>query len=150
QAVEAASAEKVIILPNNKNVIMTAQQVSDLSKKPIKVVPTRTVPQGISALLSLDPSGELDANVKAMGQASKAVQTIEVTHAVRSTSLDGVKIKRGDVIALVNGSIKQAGDDAVTVIDGALDTLKPDAFELLTIYGGAEVSDSDMGGVADH
>ena len=70
--------------------------------------------------------------------------------AVRSTSLNGLKIKDGDVIALVNGKIKETGKDEVAVIDGAIDSLKPDGFELLTIYGGAGVSDADVGGVADH
>jgi dihydroxyacetone kinase-like predicted kinase len=85
-----------------------------------------------------------------MSAALAGIQTIEVTHAVRSTSLNGLKIKTGDVIALVNGKLKQAGKDPVTVIDSAIDSLKPDAFELLTIYGGAEVSDDDIGGVAEH
>ena len=150
QAVEATAAGEVIILPNNKNVIMTAQQVSDLCDKQVRVVPTRTVPQGISALLNLDPGSGLEANADAMAAALKGVQTIEVTRAVRSTSLNGLKIKDGDVIALVNGKIKETGKDEVAVIDGAIDSLKPDGFELLTIYGGAGVSDADVGGVADH
>jgi DAK2 domain fusion protein YloV len=150
QAVDAATAGEVIILPNNKNVIMTAQQVSEVCAKPVKVVPSRTVPQGISALLNLDPRGGLEANAEVMSAALAGIQTIEVTHAVRSTSLNGLKIKTGDVIALVNGKLKQAGKDPVTVIDSAIDSLKPDAFELLTIYGGAEVSDDDIGGVAEH
>ncbi|HEV3233302.1 MAG TPA: DAK2 domain-containing protein [Candidatus Dormibacteraeota bacterium] len=150
QAVQATDAGEVIILPNNKNVIMTAQQVSDIAGKPVKVVPSRTVPQGISALLNLDPGSGLDANVDAMAAALKGVQTIEVTRAVRSTSMNGLKIKNGDVIAMVNGKLKGAGLDEMAVIDGAIDSLKPDGYELLTIYGGAGVSDEDVGGVADH
>jgi DAK2 domain fusion protein YloV len=150
QAVHATDAGEVIILPNNKNVIMTAQQVSDLCDKRVKVVPTRTVPQGISALLNLDQDSGLEANVDAMGAALKGVQTIEVTRAVRSTSVNGLKIKHGDVIALINGKINGTGEDEVAVIDDAIDSLKPDGFELLTIYGGAGVSDDDVGGVADH
>ena len=84
QAVQAAASDDVIILPNNKNVIMTAQQVGDLCDKPVKVVPSRTVPQGISALLNLDQGSGLQANVDAMGAALKGVQTIEVTRAVRA------------------------------------------------------------------
>jgi DAK2 domain fusion protein YloV len=150
QAVDATGAGEVIILPNNKNVIMTAQQVSDLSGKQVRVVSTRTVPEGISALLNLDPDSGLDANVDAMAAALKGVQTIEVTRAVRSTSFNGLKIKDGDVIALVNGKICQAGEDAVSVIDGAIDSLTPASFELLTIYTGAGVSEETAGVVADH
>jgi DAK2 domain fusion protein YloV len=150
QAVEATEADEVIILPNNKNVIMTAQQVSDISDKPVRVVPSRTVPQGISALLNLDPGGGLEANADAMGAALKGIQTIEVTRAVRSTSMNGLKIKNGDIIAMVNGKLKGAGVDEMAVIDGAIDSLNPDDYELLTIYGGAGVSDEDVGGVAEH
>jgi dihydroxyacetone kinase-like predicted kinase len=150
QAVDATGAGEVIILPNNKNVIMTAQQVSDLSGKEVRVVSTRTVPEGISALLNLDPGSGLDDNVNAMAAALKGVQTIEVTRAVRSTSMNGVKIKDGDVIALVNGKIRQAGDDEVSVIDGALDSLEAGGYELLTIYGGAEVTEETVGDVAAH
>ncbi|MDP9325820.1 MAG: DAK2 domain-containing protein [Candidatus Dormibacteraeota bacterium] len=150
QAVQATEAGEVIILPNNKNVIMTAQQVSDISDKPVRVVPSRTVPQGISALLNLDPGSGLEANADAMGAALKGIQTIEVTRAVRSTSMNGLKIKNGDIIAMVNGKLKGAGVDEMAVIDGAIDSLKPDGYELLTIYGGAGVSDEDIGGVADH
>jgi uncharacterized protein len=149
-AVNASGAHEVIILPNNKNVIMTAQQVSSLCDKPVRVVPSRTVPQGISALLHLDPAAGLEDNSKAMALALAGVQTIEVTKAVRSTSVNGLKIKNGDMIALVNGKIARAGKDAVEVMDGALEGLKPDGFELLTIYAGAEVKDDEAEGVAGH
>jgi uncharacterized protein len=149
-AVNASGAHEVIILPNNKNVIMTAQQVSSLCDKPVRVVPSRTVPQGISALLHLDPAAGLEDNSKAMALALAGVQTIEVTKAVRSTSVNGLKIKNGDMIALVNGKIARAGKDAVEVMDGALEGLKPDSFELLTIYAGAEVKDDEAEGVAGH
>jgi DAK2 domain fusion protein YloV len=150
QAVEAVPAEAVIILPNNKNVIMSAQQVLELSRKAVAVVPTRTVPQGISALLSLDPGGDLHANAEAMSAATKNVQTIEVTRAVRSSSMNGLKIKRGDVIALVNGRITEAGEVDEEVIDRAIEGLQPDGFELLTLYGGAGVEADRLDAVADH
>ena len=150
EAVAASSADEVIILPNNKNVIMTAQQVSSLSDKAIKVVASRTVPEGISALLNLDPAAGLEQNSEAMASALEGVQTIEVTHAVRSTSVNGLKIHNGDMIALVNGKITRAGKDAREVMDGALEGLKVDAFELLTIYAGAEVADTEAEEVVGH
>ena len=149
-AVTANGADEVIILPNNKNVIMTAQQVSSLSDKAIKVVASRTVPQGISALLNLDPGAGLEANSEAMASALKGVQTIEVTKAVRSTSVGGLKIKNGDIIALVNGKITRAGKDAQEVMDGALEALETDGFELCTIYAGAEVKDDEAEDVVGH
>jgi DAK2 domain fusion protein YloV len=149
-AVTANGADEVIILPNNKNVIMTAQQVSSLSNKAIKVVASRTVPQGISALLNLDPGAGLEANSEAMASALKGVQTIEVTKAVRSTSVGGLKIKNGDIIALVNGKITRAGKDAQEVMDGAIEGLETDGFELCTIYAGAEVKDDEAEEVVGH
>jgi DAK2 domain fusion protein YloV len=149
-AVNASGQDEVIILPNNKNVIMTAQQVSDLSDKSVTVVPSRTVPQGISALLNLDPAADLRANSAAMRSALDGVQTIEVTKAVRSTSVSGLKIKNGDMIALVNGKIMRTGKDAVEVMDGAIQGLQPDGFELCTIYAGADVKDDEAEKVAGH
>jgi len=149
-AVTANGADEVIILPNNKNVIMTAQQVCSLSSKTIKVVASRTVPQGISALLNLDPGAGLEANIEAMSSALDGVQTIEVTKAVRSTSVGGLKIKNGDMIALVNGKITRAGKDAQEVVDGALKGLKTDGFELCTIYAGAAVKDDEAKDIVGH
>jgi DAK2 domain fusion protein YloV len=149
-AVTANGADEVIILPNNKNVIMTAQQVSSLSEKAIKVVASRTVPQGISALLNLDPGAGLEANSEAMSSALSGVQTIEVTKAVRSTTVNGLKIKNGDVIALVNGKITRAGKDAQEVMDSALEGIKTEAFELCTIYAGAGVNDEEAEIVVGH
>ena len=149
-AVTANGADEVIILPNNKNVIMTAQQVCSLSSKTIKVVASRTVPQGISALLNLDPGAGLEANSEAMASALDGVQTIEVTKAVRSTSVGGLKIKNGDMIALVNGKITRAGKDAQEVVDGALKGLKTDGFELCTIYAGAAVKDDEARDIVGH
>jgi DAK2 domain fusion protein YloV len=140
-AVEAVPADRVIILPNNKNVILSAQQVTGLCDKEVAVVPTRTVPQGISALLTLDPAADLSENTQAMAAAVKGVQTIEVTTAVRSTSVNGVKINSGDVIALVNGKITESGHEHHDVIERAVQSLAPETHELLTVYVGAEVSD---------
>lgn len=144
QACNAVGAEKVIILPNNKNVIMTAQQVQGLCDKQVRVVPSRTVPEGISAMLNLDPEAEFDATVKAMTDSLEGVQTIEVTKAVRSTSVDGLKIKNGDSIAVVNGKIRAAGKSNQEVMDGALDHVKPDGYELLTVYAGADVDEAAL------
>jgi DAK2 domain fusion protein YloV len=150
EAVNGNAATKVIILPNNKNVIMTAQQVQGVTDKEVRVVPSRTVPQGIAALLNLDPSGDIDGTTDAMTQSLEGVQTIEVTTAVRSTSVDGLKIKNGDSIALVNGKIKAAGKSSLEVIDGALDGLQPDGYELLTLYAGEDVDEAGLTAATDH
>jgi DAK2 domain fusion protein YloV len=150
QAVNAVPAGKVIILPNNKNVIMTAQQVQELCDKEVRVVPSKTVPEGIAALLNLDFSADIDGTIQSMTQSLDDVQTIEVTTAVRSTSVGGVKIKVGDSIAVVNGKIKAAGNSSLEVIDGALDEVQPDGYELLTVYAGAEVDEASLTEAAEH
>ena len=150
QACNAVGAGKVIILPNNRNVIMTAQQVQGLCDKDVRVVPSRTVPQGISAMLTLDPGGDLESTIKAMTESLDGVQTIEVTRAVRSTSVDGIKIKNGDAIAVVNGDIKAAGKSSQEVIDGALEQVKAEGYELLTIYAGEEVDEASLTRLIEH
>ena len=149
QAVNANPAAQVIILPNNKNVIMTAQQVGSLCDKEVKVLATRTVPQGISALLNLDPAANLADNAAAMSAAMDRTSTIEVTTAVRTTAVDGLKIKTGDVIALVDGKITQAGTDPVDVIEAAVAALDATRYELLTVYGGADVTEEETRAAAD-
>ncbi|MDQ6747173.1 MAG: DAK2 domain-containing protein, partial [Candidatus Dormibacteraeota bacterium] len=149
-AVNGNAAGKVIILPNNKNVIMTAQQVQGVTDKEVRVVPSRTVPQGIAALLNLDPGSDIDGTTNAMTESLEGVQTIEVTTAVRSTSVDGLKIKNGDAIALVNGKIKAAGKTSMEVIDGALEGLQAEGFELLTLYAGADVDEAGLIEATEH
>jgi len=150
QACNAVAAGQVIILPNNRNVIMTAQQVQGLCDKEVRVVPSRTVPQGISAMLTLDPGGDLESTTRAMTDSLDGVQTIEVTWAVRSTSVDGLKIKNGDAIAVVNGKIKAAGKSSQEVIDGALVEVKAEGYELLTIYAGEEVDEASLKQTIEH
>ena len=150
QACNAVGAGQVIILPNNRNVIMTAQQVQGLCDKEVRVVPSRTVPQGISAMLTLDPGGDLESTTRAMTDSLDGVQTIEVTWAVRSTSVDGLKIKNGDAIAVVNGKIKAAGKSSQEVIDGALVEVKAEGYELLTIYAGEEVDEASLKQTIEH
>ena len=100
QAVEAASSENVIILPNNKNIITTAAQVESLTNKKIKVVPSRTIPQGVVALLAFDYEADFKTNAEIMEKALSSVKTIEVTRSVRATKVNGLNIKRHQPIGL--------------------------------------------------
>jgi len=141
--VRAANAEHVILLPNNGNVILTAEQVNPLADGcEVRVVPTRNLPQGISALLAFDPAAGLAENVERMLEAIATVRAVEVTHAVRDTSLNGHDIKLGDVIAVVDDEITEVGSDYLDVIDSVLqsESEKP---ELVTVYRGLEVGEDD-------
>jgi uncharacterized protein len=142
-AVRAVNAEHVILLPNNGNVILTAEQVDPLAEGcEVRVVPTRNLPQGISALLAFDPAASLDENVERMLAAIATVRAVEVTHAVRDTSVNGHDIKLGDVIAVVDDAITEVGSDYLEVIEAVLKSqaIKP---ELVTVYRGDEVGVED-------
>ncbi|HVH65963.1 MAG TPA: DAK2 domain-containing protein [Candidatus Acidoferrum sp.] len=142
-AVESAPSNDVLLLPNNSNVILTAQQVAELSKKHVRVVPSRTLPQGIAALFAFDFSADLEANADAMSHALKQVQTIEVTRAVRASEVDGLKIEENDVIGLLNERIVEAGESAPQVAQAVLKRLDPAKVETITIYAGSDASDDE-------
>jgi uncharacterized protein len=141
--VRAANAERVILLPNNGNVILTAEQVDPLAEGcEVRVVPTRNLPQGISALLAFDPEAGIDENCERMVAAIATVRAVEVTHAVRDTTVNGHDIKVGDVIAVVDDEITQVGNDFHDVIEAVL-AAQTTAPELVTVYRGDEVSSAD-------
>jgi DAK2 domain fusion protein YloV len=136
-AVDALPTDRVIILPNNKNIVLAAQQASDLTAKSLAVVPTTSVPQGIAALLALDPDGELEAVTQAMSQSVGAVKTVEMTVATRSVELDGVQVQEGQVIGLLNGRLAVAGDDLETALLQVLEKADASHSELISLYYGA-------------
>jgi DAK2 domain fusion protein YloV len=141
--VRAANAERVILLPNNGNVILTAEQIDPLAEGcEVRVVPTRNLPQGISALLAFDPEASIDDNRERMVAAIASVRAVEVTHAVRDTNVNGHDIKVGDVIAVVDDQITQVGNDYLEVIDAVL-SAQTAAPELVTVYRGEDVSAAD-------
>jgi uncharacterized protein len=141
--VRAANAERVILLPNNSNVILTAEQVDPLAEGcEVRVVPTRNLPQGISALLAFDPEAGIDENCERMLTAIASVRAVEVTHAVRDTTVNGHDIKVGDVIAVVDEEITQVGNDYHDVIEAVL-AAQTTAPELVTVYRGDDVSSVD-------
>jgi DAK2 domain fusion protein YloV len=141
--VRAANAERVILLPNNGNVILTAEQIDPLAEGcEVRVVPTRNLPQGISALLAFDPEASIDDNSERMVAAIASVRAVEVTHAVRDTNVNGHDIKLGDVIAVVDDQITQVGNDYLEVIDAVL-SAQTAAPELVTVYRGEDVSAAD-------
>jgi dihydroxyacetone kinase-like predicted kinase len=138
QAVKAVASDKVIILPNNKNIILTAEQVQTLSEKNIEVVPTRTIPQGVAALLAFDYEADFQTNAELMREARASIKTIEITRAVRSTQLDGLSIKRNQAIGLLDGELLAAGANTMEVLTKMLAKLDLTRSEIVTIYYGAD------------
>jgi dihydroxyacetone kinase-like predicted kinase len=140
KAVEKVDCDDIIILPNNKNIVMAANQASALSEKNVKVVPTITVPQGISALLALNYQGDLETNIQIMAEAAKSIETAEITKAVRSVRIDGISVKKGEVIGLVNGKLKVKGRSALQVAKEAVEQMHAKEYEIVTIYYGESVT----------
>ncbi len=138
QAAESVVSDKVIILPNNKNIVLTAKQVQSLTAKSIEVVPTETIPQGIAALLAFDYEADLETNTQIMGKAKSAVKSIEITRAVRSTQLNGLKITKKQAIGLLDGELLAAGDNTIDVLKKMLAKLDLNKTEIITIYYGAD------------
>jgi hypothetical protein len=149
QAVEDTPADEVIILPNNKNIIMAAEQAKSLSEKQVEVVPTITVPQGISALLALNYQADLATNVRTMIEAAEAIETAEITQAVRSVQIDGMDVGEGEVIGLVNGRLKVKGERPDRVVLEALGTMDAEEYEIITLYYGESITADDAQKLAD-
>ncbi|MBJ7601144.1 DAK2 domain-containing protein [Candidatus Nephthysia bennettiae] len=142
-AVESVPYQDVVLLPNNRNVVLAARQVPSLSTKRVHVVATENVPQGIAALVAFNPERSAAENVRLMGEAGAHVQAIEVTHAVRDTRSNGLRVKKGDVIALINDKLKHTGGDYGSVVQDALTGIGAGDYELVTIYRGLQATDSE-------
>jgi DAK2 domain fusion protein YloV len=138
QAVEATPSDKVIILPNNKNIIATASQVQSLTQKKVDVIHTRTIPQGVAALLAFDYEAEFKTNTELMGKAISSVKSIEVTRSIRATKINGLKIKKKQPIGLLDGELIAVGDTNADVINQLLSRLDMKKAEIVTIYYGAD------------
>jgi DAK2 domain fusion protein YloV len=143
QAVEAMPSDKVIILPNNKNIIATASQVQSLTQKKVDVVHTRTIPQGVAALLAFDYEADFKTNTELMEKATSSVKSIEVTRSVRATKINGLKIKKKQPIGLLDGELIAVGDTNTDVINQLLSRLDMKKAEIVTIYYGADAETAE-------
>ncbi len=143
KAIEASASDKVIVLPNNKNIVLTAEQVTSLTNKKVEIVATETIPQGVAALLAFDFEADLTTNARLMRQALPAVQTAEITRAVRSTKINGIKIKRKQAIGLLNGELVAVGDNTTSALHDTLDKLNLDNQEIVTIYFGTDTEQTE-------
>ena len=143
KAVEAASVDNVILLPNNSNVIMAAEQAKALSPREVLVVPTKTMPQGIGAMLAFNYQADLETNARVMARAAGDVETIEVTTATRDVEIDGVAVKEGQCIGLLNDRLRTAGSSPEEVILTMLSQFTLEDFEIVTVYWGEDVTQDE-------
>jgi DAK2 domain fusion protein YloV len=143
QAVESVVADKVIILPNNKNIILTAGQVQSLTKKEIKVVPTKTVPQGVAAILAFDYEADFDTNAKVMEKARSSVRTVEITRAIRTTKIGRLRIRKNQAIGLLDTDLIAVANTAVDVLNQVIEKIDLAEAEVVTIYYGQEIDQNE-------
>jgi hypothetical protein len=148
EAIDRVKAEQVLVLPNNSNVILAARQVETLSKKQVVVVPTKTLPQGIAALLAFNYQADLETNAQRMHAAAAQVQTIEVARAVTDRTFNGFNIKPGDVMGLFNDELMSVGQDYEGPVLDILARIQMEAYEIATIYYGCDCSHSQADGLA--
>jgi DAK2 domain fusion protein YloV len=141
-AIEACPSDDVIVLPNDKNIIMAAEQAVPLTKKRVLVVKSRSVPQGLAALLAANPEDSADENAEAMEGALPSVKTVEITRAVRSTKLNGVEVAEGQAIAVVDDQLTLASGSPEDAAVEALSGLAGNGTALVTLYYGAETTEA--------
>ncbi|MCL2078308.1 MAG: DAK2 domain-containing protein [Oscillospiraceae bacterium] len=141
--VSQTPSNTVFVLPNNKNIIMAAEQCIRLSDKRVIVIPTRSIPQGVSAMLSIDGCDDADEMTSLMTEAAKRIYTAQITTAARSSVFDGTKIKKGSHLALLDDALSASGTDFNAVIDIVAETLGALSPEFITIYEGEDASDDE-------
>jgi len=140
EAVNRSRAEKVLLLPNNGNIIMAAEQAASLSQREVRVIKTTSIPQGLAAMLVHNPYGELEEVAGRMLRAAGGIRSGEITRAVRNTMSEGRHINYGDYIALSEGRILESGPDLYPVVKALVDRIVDSHTEILTLYYGADMS----------
>ncbi|MCL4459200.1 MAG: DAK2 domain-containing protein [Chloroflexi bacterium] len=148
QAIEGLPTAQAIILPNNSNILPTAQQAQAHTSKTLAIVPTTNLAQGIAALLAFNLDADLAVNAEMMEKAARSIKTAEITRAVRSTRYKDLQVEEGQPIALVDGELAVAGGDELGVVEGALRKMWAAEAELITIYYGETVGEAQAEGVA--
>ena len=144
ECISKLNAEHIFILPNNKNIIMAANQAAEIADKDVRVIPTKSIPQGITCITMFNPEEDAEVNEANMMEALDMVKTGSVTYAVRDTEMDGIEIKEGNMLGLVEGKIKKVGDDYFEVAKEILESMIDDESELITIFYGKDVDESKM------
>jgi hypothetical protein len=146
---ENLPTDKIVILPNNKNIILAAQTAAQYTVKQVKVIPCRTVPQGLAAMMRLAPDGDLEQVAEEMIEALNEVETGEITTATRSVEIDGVYVNEGEIIALHNGKLVLAEKELDAACLGLLNKAQADHFELITLFSGADLPRIEVNRIVD-
>jgi len=148
-AFENLPTDKVIILPNNKNIIFAAEQAKEVTVKKVQIVASRTIPQGLAAMLHLNPEGDVEVVAEKMRKAMNAVKTGEITIATRTVEIDGVNVIEGQVIGLIDGKLALATNGVETACLQLLEKAAAADYELITLFYGKDLSASEANRIAD-
>lgn len=149
KAMENLPTDKIIILPNNKNIIAAAKTAIGYTGKQVNVIPTKSIPQGFAAMLRLEPDGDLEEVIAQMNEAIYDVITGEITRATRSVEIDDVAVKEGQFIALLNGKLISSGNKIEDTCLSLLEKAQADNYELITLFYGNEMQKSEVNRIAD-
>ena len=149
EVVNKVPAETVYVLPNNKNIIMAAQQVDALTPKNVVVIPSKTIPQGVTAMLSFNPEGETEENVAAMTEAMGTVDTMQITYAARNSDFDGFLIHEGDYLALYGSALFGTSKDIKILLKSLAEKIRDEGKSYITIYYGENVKEKHAQRAAD-
>ena len=149
EAVNKVPAETVFVLPNNKNIIMAAEQVDALTPKNVIVIPSKTVPQGVTAMLGFNPEGSIEENTEALTEALGTVDTMQITYAARNSDFDGYDIHEGDYLALYGNQLFGTSTDIKVLLKSLAEKVRDDGKEYVTIYYGADVKEKHAQKAAD-
>ena len=149
EAVNRVPAETVFVLPNNKNIIMAAQQVDALSPKNVVVIGTKTVPQGVTAMLNFNPEGSADENTEAMTESLSTVDTMQITYAARNSDFDGHDIREGDYLAMYGSGLFGTSRDIKVLLKALAEKVRDSGKEYITIYYGEDIQEKHARKAAD-
>jgi DAK2 domain fusion protein YloV len=149
-AINSVNAKNVFVLPNNKNIIMAAEQARDISDKNVIVIGTKSIPQGVTAVISFNPDLTPEENVSNMNKAIERVKTGQVTYAVRNTVFNDVEIKEGNILGIYNGKLIKAGEDTNEVTKELLDSMIDENSELITVFYGNDIKEEDTVYIQDY
>ena len=149
EAVNRVGAETVFVLPNNKNIIMAAQQVDALTPKNVVVISSKTVPQGVTAMLSFNPEGTVEENTQAMTEALPTVDTMQITYAARNSDFDGYDIHQGDYLAMYGSALFGTSQDIKVLLRSLAEKVRDEGKEYITIYYGCDIKEKHAQKAAD-
>ena len=150
KAVGRVPASTVFVFPNNKNIILAANQAKELSGKNVIVIPTRSIPQCVGAMVAFSENKSAEINERSMNNAAKAVKTGQITFAVRDTSVENQKISKGDILGLKEGKITNVGSNAEEVLFDLVDEMYDDDSEFITVYYGKGIKKQTVSDILEN